>query len=62
MSVATTRPAEGEVFRGLLRGHRLRLGWSQDGLAALTAGAASDLLTATIARATWAKARKGGGR
>jgi hypothetical protein len=29
---------------------------------ALTAGAASDLLTATIARATWAKARKGGGR
>lgn len=34
MSVATTRPAEGEAFRALLRGHRLRLGWSQDGLAA----------------------------
>lgn len=27
---------------------------------ALTAGEASDLLTATIARATWAKARRGG--
>lgn len=29
MSVATTRPAEGAVFRGLLRGHRARRGWSQ---------------------------------
>jgi len=36
--------------------------WGQHPAGALTAGAASDLLTATIARATWAKARRGGGR